>query len=990
MKTISALLLVSAAALTTPLICAAPATQLLGNPSSAAGAVPTPEVTILNAVSDDGHWLLLTSSSDRWVTNDLNAALDVLLVDLTTGTVSLVSSNLAGRSARGTSLGGNLSADANRIALQTRAPDLGGQDANLTWDVFVHDVALRTNLFVSLAVDGQPSTNSAMDPCVSDDGRYVLFRSAARDLAINAFLCTDNLYRRDLLNDRTECVTTNLPTTAEGLWSMTSFAATPDVQAVAVCAKSASTSANSVAWFDLATGQAQDCAGALPPALIGTKPAQHGLPALSADRRFVAFRSDLTVASTQMVHGLSLYDTSSKTLSLLSLRTNNPSLQVFPSTTYQAHLSAEGHYLVYAAPWPCDVNEPIGPARTNGPPQVYLYDRQNETTRLISVAADGITPADAGANEPWIAPDGRGVMFLSSAGNLAAGATTAVERVYWWDRATGTIHVAGEPGGDLVDGRAVLSLGGQWIASLSPDAEGNGTITLFNTGDFSSRTIPLTPCVQESASGRGWLDVRPEGVSADGRYVALRAFPTSPIGSTNHLQAYRIDTLTGSRELLTDGIDGQLASSPPLLPSISADGSRVLYVSAASNLSTNDLYVGRDVYLLEATDLSRRYLRPPGLLSGYEHTEFPGLLSPDGRFAVLAYLGGGRMQLRLADLQAGTYSGNLRSDLSSSSWLLSTPSFSRDGGRIALGLGSATMSTVDVYDPSTWMTNVVGSVPFLWRSAANARDPILSADGSRVAYTLRRASPVSYAILVTDWAQQRDLFNRNFGTRVPSAPKLSADGASVVWEVATLATGYSQVWCGDVASGNAWVMSVAPDGVTEGNGHSKSAAISADGRFVAFASLADNLVPDDTNRARDVFLRDRATGRTLMVSRNVVGDAGGGWSMQAFFSADGRHLFFLSHAPDLASGDYNQTVDLFKVEIAAVADLLLVVRRNVTAGETQLLWSGTTGRQYAIEFKDELGAADWTRLPGVFDGSAPVAVEPGPGGQRFFRLVEVP
>lgn len=52
----------------------------------------------------------------------------------------------------------------------------------------------------------------------------------------------------------------------------------------------------------------------------------------------------------------------------------------------------------------------------------------------------------------------------------------------------------------------------------------------------------------------------------------------------------------------------------------------------------------------------------------------------------------------------------------------------------------------------------------------------------------------------------------------------------------------------------------------QANGDSWSFSISADGRFVAFASEASNLVPDDTNASQDVFVRDRLAGTTELVS----------------------------------------------------------------------------------------------------------------------------
>ncbi len=82
-------------------------------------------------------------------------------------------------------------------------------------------------------------------------------------------------------------------------------------------------------------------------------------------------------------------------------------------------------------------------------------------------------------------------------------------------------------------------------------------------------------------------------------------------------------------------------------------------------------------------------------------------------------------------------------------------------------------------------------------------------------------------------------------------------------------------------------------------------SISADGSRVAFASAADNLVPDDTNDAIDVFVRDRRARTTVRVSVATLGLEGLGASMSPVISADGRWVAFTSYASNLTLGDLN-------------------------------------------------------------------------------------
>jgi hypothetical protein len=97
----------------------------------------------------------------------------------------------------------------------------------------------------------------------------------------------------------------------------------------------------------------------------------------------------------------------------------------------------------------------------------------------------------------------------------------------------------------------------------------------------------------------------------------------------------------------------------------------------------------------------------------------------------------------------------------------------------------------------------------------------------------------------------------------------------------------------------------------QGNGGSSSAAISADGRYVAFESGADNLVPNDTNNVSDIFVHDRVTGVTERVSVSSTGGQADNLSLDPDISADGRYVTFTSWASSLVpDGDF-YTPDIF-------------------------------------------------------------------------------
>lgn len=114
---------------------------------------------------------------------------------------------------------------------------------------------------------------------------------------------------------------------------------------------------------------------------------------------------------------------------------------------------------------------------------------------------------------------------------------------------------------------------------------------------------------------------------------------------------------------------------------------------------------------------------------------------------------------------------------------------------------------------------------------------------------------------------------------------------------------------------------------TDANLPSNRALISADGRFVAFHSNASNLLPvgQDTNAARDVFVRDRLLGRTTRVSVSSFGAQGNGQSRYPSISSDGRFVAFESLSSTFAAGDVANTWDTFLRDLNTNVTVLISV-----------------------------------------------------------------
>jgi len=146
---------------------------------------------------------------------------------------------------------------------------------------------------------------------------------------------------------------------------------------------------------------------------------------------------------------------------------------------------------------------------------------------------------------------------------------------------------------------------------------------------------------------------------------------------------------------------------------------------------------------------------------------------------------------------------------------------------------------------------------------------------------------------------------------------ISADGNTVAFYsfannlVPGDTNGFADVFVHDLQTGSTTRVSVDSSGV-QGNGACQEVAISADGHYVVFNSDATNLVANDTNGVRDVFLRDRQAGTTERVSIGSAGIEGDQLSLGGVAVSDnGRYVAFASNATNLVPGDTNGTADVF-------------------------------------------------------------------------------
>jgi hypothetical protein len=222
----------------------------------------------------------------------------------------------------------------------------------------------------------------------------------------------------------------------------------------------------------------------------------------------------------------------------------------------------------------------------------------------------------------------------------------------------------------------------------------------------------------------------------------------------------------------------------------------------------------------------------------------------------------------------------------------------------------------------------------------------------------------------------------------PSAPLISGNGGFVVFTssepryLSGTPAGFKQVFVRNLQSGELTLVSANQAGVA-GDGDSKNAVISQDGRYVAFESDANDLVPNDSNQVTDVFLRDLVERQTSLISAAPRGAGGNAPSLRPWMNAAGDIVLFTSAASNLVPGDYNQNTDVFVAQLAAP----YLDRAVVQQGQLAIQFSSRAQRKYRIESTSDVVAGPWNLGQEVTAlGSSTEVDLPINGPRQFYRI----
>ena len=381
----------------------------------------------------------------------------------------------------------------------------------------------------------------------------------------------------------------------------------------------------------------------------------------------------------------------------------------------------------------------------------------------------------------------------------------------------------------------------------------------------------------------------PTAIAAVGLLVALALLSAGPSASAGG----------ASTERASIASDGAEADGPSEAASVSADGRFVAFASDAANLVANDTLGARDIFVrdLQAGTTERISIGTGGAEAN-NHSFAPGV-SGDGRYVAFASFASnivandlnGESDIFVYDRTAGTVERvSVASDGTEGNEESVTPSISADGRYVTF---------------TSPANNLVAS------DTNNDRDVFLHDRVSSATELISQASD----------GTQGNFTSGGFGA---GPARVSEDGQYVVFGsfannlVAADTNGFDDLFVRDRIASTTERVSVGDD-EEEGNEHSLYGSISDDGRYVAFASAADNLVSSDDLGFADIFLRDREAGTTVRLSLAPNASEANGDSAFAMIAADGGSVAFQSDASNLIAADGNGARDIFRYDLGTGA-----------------------------------------------------------------------
>lgn len=876
------------------------ATRVVSSPSNSTSGASSDSYR--PAMSTDGRYIVFDSAAINFAINDTNSNYDVILVDLQNCTNRLISQTSSGTVGNNHSLNADISSNGRYIVFETYASNLSGMSnlGNFS-TILVYDQQSTGFRVVPVSPSGISSVGR--NPAISGNGMYVAFESHASDL-VNG----DTNYRTDIF-----------------VRSMDSF----------------------LTWrASLRSDGTQMTAGSV------------SNPSISDDGRYVVFEGTNTDLTGTVVTYSQIYLHDSLTHETRIISANSLGIPG-NGTSANPKISGDGRYIVFDS-----TARNLLANDTNTYRDIYLYEIATDTFSLLSHRYDGLSTADNSSN-PAISTDGRYITFQTYSPHIIPDYSSRQPNVYWLDLQTGDIA----PVGVNSYGSLANSTTG-WNSNESPVSD-NGQIVTFdsvatNLGGSSSLYVAQiyvrdmnAVFAPYSLSG---APVSPSGIRLQWSSSEPNVSEFRIERSTNNANAFveigvvepssttYLDTGLTPNTLYYYRVRAYRASNPRF----SAYSNVVNYRTETRNMPyVNISATGRTSIELRWTDtnpseteyhLERRLPLSgdfeeiailPATTSTYIYTDTNLAIFTGYSYRIRAYWANdGQFSNYSSVYSATTYPACAPNALVQRVAMDNNgmPVSARDAdmnsnGRYIVFSSADPVQPMDtanyflqvyVHDTLTCNTTLVSRTNDSQRANDDAEVGSISDDGRWVAFASEATNLVSntsvrvYQIYLHDLQTGQTILVSHTPNGMPGdarsfSPEVSSDGRFITFysDATNLVAGdavpaVSDIYVYDRQTDQISRVSVDSNG-NAGNGNSSYPSISDDGRYVAFESLATNLVANDTNARRDIFVHDRQLSQTIRISTRMDGTQTSADSWSPMISGNGHYIVFAAH--DALSSD---------------------------------------------------------------------------------------
>jgi len=595
----------------------------------------------------------------------------------------------------------------------------------------------------------------------------------------------------------------------------------------------------------------------------------------------------------------------------------------------------------------------------NGALDVFVYDAQTQQLSLVSTNLAGTGSANARSVALDLSTNGQWLLFQTQATDLIPADTNRGDKLILKNLATGSatlisVNTQGAPSGNSAFNNSSLSPDGRFFVFDSPGtdlhpADTNGVSDVFVRDMVTGSNDLVSVRWDGLASGSG--NSENPVMSGDGRWVAFQSIATNlaPNDTTTTMDVYIRDRQSNTTTLVSINRfgtgPGNGASSNP---SISEDGRYVAFESAAILLTTNS---ASGIFLRDINAETTRYVSSQKDNGG--GADRP-VISPDGRF--IAYES--RTNLYCAEIASGAVFLLTTNHLGAGggSGASFNPQFTPNG-RHCVFMSFATNLTAQAMmagppriflrDMETGTISLISTNLNGMGSDLESLAPAISADGETIAF-----QSYDENLVEDDLNQASDVFlhrTTNGFTRLLSRRStvlpavtavgrsgigrspVSADGRFVLFaSTANLLTGEAiksqeNLFVRDLWIGSNQLVSASLTGGGSGNGFNFTPSLSGGGQWAVFQSTSSNLVAGDSNNVADIFVRDLEEGTNVLVSQAWTGGNANGFSVNPGVSSNGRFVVFQSAASNLTPLDTNSDMDVFVRDLVFQTNLAVSV-----------------------------------------------------------------